>query len=292
MLVDSIDKSFFLSFIRFFYLCANFTNMKKIFLFLFLTLTFAGCDWFDYHPYDGRLNGQLDNNTRNMKRIEEALKGKDTFRFVFMSDTQRAYDDTKDCVNNINSRTDIDFVIHGGDITDFGLTKEFLWIRDIMQGLNVPYVALVGNHDILANGLEIYRNVFGKENFAFMAGKTKFVCLNTNALEHDYSTPIPDFSFIKAENDTTNTEHQNTIFAMHARPKNEQFNNNVADIFQDEIKKYPDPLFCINGHGHETNQVDLFDDGLIYYEIANIKQRVYYIFTVTGDTYNYEIIEF
>lgn len=29
----------------------------------------------------------------------------------------------------------IDFVIHGGDMSDFGVTKEFLWQRDIMNGI-------------------------------------------------------------------------------------------------------------------------------------------------------------
>ena len=53
-------------------------------------------------------------------------------------------DETEDFVKEINKRNDIDFVIHGGDMSDFGLTKEFLWQRDIMNGLNVPYVALIG----------------------------------------------------------------------------------------------------------------------------------------------------
>ena len=268
--------------------------MRKIFslFFLFLILTFTSCDWFEYHPYDGRLNGQLNNNERGIRRIEEALKGKNSFRFAFLSDTQRWYDDTKDCVDNINTQKDIDFVVHGGDLTDFGLTNEFLWQRDILQHLNVPYVALLGNHDILANGIEIFRNVWGKENFSFIAGTTKFVCLDTNALESDYSRPIPDFNFIRSENDPTNTKHKNTIVAMHARPKSEQFDNNVADIFQEEIKKYPNLLFCINGHDHNMYQDDLFNDGVIYYEVANIKKRQYYIFTITGSTYTYDIIEF
>ena len=37
-------------------------------------------------------------------------------------------------------------------MSDFGLTKEFLWQRDIMNGLHVPYVALIGNHDCLGTG--------------------------------------------------------------------------------------------------------------------------------------------
>ena len=84
-----------------------------------------------------------------MERIEANCQGKTTIRFVTMGDSQRWYDETKDFVKAINQRNDIDFVIHGGDMSDFGLTKEFLWQRDIMNGLHVPYVALIGNHDCL-----------------------------------------------------------------------------------------------------------------------------------------------
>ena len=51
-----------------------------------------------------------------------------------------------------------------------------------MNGLHVPYVALIGNHDCLGTGAETYKAVFGPTNFSFIAGDVKFVCLNTNAL--------------------------------------------------------------------------------------------------------------
>ena len=153
----------------------------------------------EYHPYDGRISGKTDINKKNIARIEEACRNKETIRFALIGDTQRWYDETEDFVNALNKRNDIDFVIHGGDVSDFGLTKEFLWQRDILNKLKVPYVVLLGNHDCLANGIEVFRKVFGDENFSFIAGRTKFVCLNTNALEFDYSLPVPDFQFIEQE---------------------------------------------------------------------------------------------
>lgn len=95
----------------------------------------AGCGLIDYHPYDVHINGERDVNIHNIEQIEANCKGKTTIRFVSMGDSQRWYDETEDFVNEINKRTDIDFVIHGGDMSDFGLTKEFLWQRDIMNGL-------------------------------------------------------------------------------------------------------------------------------------------------------------
>ena len=40
-------------------------------------------------------------------------------------------------------------MLHTGDMSDFGLKLEFEKQRDILSGLKVPYVCLLGNHDCL-----------------------------------------------------------------------------------------------------------------------------------------------
>ena len=159
----------------------NIIHMKLSKL-LFIPLTglfMGGCDMIDYHPYDVRISGQTNINNRNIEKIEANCKDKATIRFVTMGDSQRWYDETLDFVNHLNKRDDIDFVIHGGDYSDFGVTDEFLWQRDIMNKLKVPYVGLIGNHDCLGTGEETFRIVFGDPNFSFIAGRIKFICLNT-----------------------------------------------------------------------------------------------------------------
>ena len=100
---------------------------------------------------------------------------------------------------------------------------------------------LIGNHDIIGNGELVYEDMYGPKNFSFSVGPSqyyggggaiRFICLNTNALEYDYSIPVPDFSFIKSELNGTTEDDKCTIFVMHVPPGSEQFNNNVADIFQ------------------------------------------------------------
>lgn len=267
--------------------------MKKGFLILLLTLFVNGCDMIEYHPYDGRIKGEKNINEKNINRIHQACKGKKTIRFAFIGDTQREYDETEKFVKHLNKRNDIDFVIHGGDVSDFGLTKEFIWMRDIMNKLTVPYVVLLGNHDCLANGEEIFNEIFGRANFSFIAGNIKFVCLNTNALEFDYSHPIPDFNFIENERTDPSKDFQKTVMAMHVRPYSEQFNNNVAKWFQESIKEFPNLQFCINAHDHGLKIDDLYNDGIIYYGVSDIKKKQYFIFTInTDDTYTYELVEF
>lgn len=266
---------------------------KKIVLSIVVALFMSACDIFDYHPYDGKITGERDINKKNISRIEQECSNKDTIRFAFLGDTQRCYDETEKFVKALNKRNDIDFVIHGGDLSDFGVTKEFVWMRNILSKLKVPYVALIGNHDCLANGEDIYRTIYGDPNFSFVAGKTKFVCLNTNALEYDYSRPVPDFSFIKDEINAGDKPFEKTIFAMHVPPFDNQFNNNVSDIFQSVIKEYPSLQFCIHAHTHKLTERDLFDDGIIYYSTPNIAKKVYLIFTIMPeDKYKYEVVEF
>ena len=140
-------------------------KLSKLLFIPLIGLFMGGCDMIDYHPYDVRISGQTDINNRNIEKIEANCKDKATIRFVIMGDSQRWYDETLDFVNHLNKRDDIDFVIHGGDYSDFGVTDEFLWQRDIMNKLKVPYVGLIGNHDCLGTGEETFRAVPGEPDF-------------------------------------------------------------------------------------------------------------------------------
>lgn len=257
-------------------------------MFPFLT----GCNLIDYHPYDGKIDGETQINRHNIEQIETSLQGRKEIRFAVISDTQRWYDELEDAVESINKREEIDFMIHCGDLSDFGATKEFEWQRDILKKLKVPYVAIVGNHDCLGTGLDVFQKMFGEENFVFTAGFVRFVCINTNALEYDYSHPVPDFAFIKSESENVPEEVSMTVVAMHAKPFDEQFNNNVADVFQYQLHQLHNIQFCLCGHCHATEVFDLFDDGLLYYEITCGKKRQYYVFTMTEEGYTYEVVDY
>ena len=254
----------------------------------------GACDTvYDVHPNDVRVNGETDVNAKNITKIEQAVKSKDTIRFAVISDSHQWLDDLKAEVNDINRRKDsIDFVIHCGDISDFGATREMKWTRNRLQKLQMPSVVLLGNHDCLGTGNQSYEVIFGNPDFSFIAGRVKFVCLNTNAIEYDYSRPVPNFDFMEAERSADSTDFDRTVVCMHAAPYSEQFNNNVAKVFNYYIHQFPGLMFCLDGHGHHTKQEDLYGDGTIFYMAASSSFRQYYIFTITPNGYHYEIIDF
>ena len=130
--------------------------MAKYWLCVILFLTMSSCDsLFDMHPYDVHIKGDKDINAKNITKVEAAFADKDTLRVAFISDTHLWHSDARDEVADVNRRN-VDFVVHCGDLTDTGTTKEFEWSRDILNGLYVPYIALVGNHDFLGTGDQTY----------------------------------------------------------------------------------------------------------------------------------------
>lgn len=289
------------------------------FLLIYTVTLLCGCDMLEYHPYSTDLSGRSYINSATAVRLEAA--GLELpIKFAFITDTQGSLDEMNEALDMIYSRRDIDFIIHGGDMTDFGLPKEFVWTRNMLEKCGLPYLTVIGNHDCLGNGEDTYDYLFGPENYSMTVAHVHFVFLNTVALEYDYSKPVPDLDFI--EEDRQKVEKINivypdsithTVVVMHSRPYDEQFNNNVAKPFNHYISKYPglnqyeidEPLsslsdeykrctrgFCINGHNHQTNISDIFDNGILYYQCANMGKRAFFVFTITNDGYSHEIINF
>lgn len=117
--------------------------MKRCILLLSVGLLFMACQM-EYHAYDTRVDGPQQLHEKQLPAIERACSGKDEIRFAVLSDTQRWYDETQDAVHAINARDDIDFVIHGGDMADWGVRSEFERQRDMLLQLDVPFVVLLG----------------------------------------------------------------------------------------------------------------------------------------------------
>lgn len=258
-----------------------------------LCATLTGCeDVFDYHPYDVRFSGDDDINRQQMSRIETLCADKDTLHVAFISDTHGWYTETDEMVSDINSKGVADFVVHLGDLTDTGTTKEYVWARDFLSKLNMPYVALLGNHDCLGTGDECYTAMYGDTNFSFIAARIKFVCINTNALEYDYMASVPNFDYMEEQMTADSADFDRTIICMHACPYSDQFNNNVARPFSYYVRSFPGLLFCVKGHDHRISAEDIFNDGVMYYGVDCAEDRSYHLFTITPDGYDYEIVYF
>ena len=258
-----------------------------------LLLVFMSCDGvFDIHPYDVNFKGDIAINAKQIGVIENRFANQDTLRVAFISDTHGWYSDTRDEIAHLNNRHDVDLVIHCGDLTDAGTASEYERARDLLQRLQVPYVALVGNHDFLGTGDQSYRVMFGDMDFSFIAGRIKFVCLNTNATEYDYMAAVPNFEYMETEFTRESARFDRTVVVMHAPPYSDQFNNNVCKAFRRYLDYFPGLMCCVYGHNHHAEQSYIYGDGLMFYGVDCAMNRSYRLFTFTPDGYDEELVDY
>ena len=73
-----------------------------------------------------------------------------TVRFAFFSDTHYsegsgAVRDLSRCVKDVNTLDNLDFVLVGGDLTDFGTDEEIAAVKQILDSLRYKYYVVAGN---------------------------------------------------------------------------------------------------------------------------------------------------
>lgn len=103
-------------------------------------------------------------------------------RFAYLSDTHFSFgapsvEYLKECIRDINQLDSLDFVLFGGDLTDFGSDAELYAVKEIMDSLKYPYYVVAGNHDAKwsESGCNTFREVFGYEQFEFRKKGWRFL---------------------------------------------------------------------------------------------------------------------
>ena len=106
-------------------------------------------------------------------------------RFAFMTDLHysagsASIQNLQSCIDDINNNEKVDFVIVGGDVTDFGTDEEIAATKKMLDGLKVKYYIVQGNHDSTwsESGCNTFLKVYGYETFEFEAGGWRFIGCN------------------------------------------------------------------------------------------------------------------
>lgn len=255
----------------------KFTNAIAIML---LCVLVSCKDLFQYSPKEVRLEEEEKNlNAKNIKLIE-AQAEKDTFKFVLIGDSQRFYDQAEDFVTEINKRSDISFVVLNGDITDFGLNKEFRWIYRELSKLKMPYIGVIGNHDMLSNGRFIYNEMFGPDNFSFTCNNNKFVCLNTNSREVGMDGSIPNLSWLRNELNKEG-DYKGVFVLSHVPPFSAgDYDKNLELPYASILASNNKVRASLHAHDHTSKRVRPYEDGIEYFVIGTINKRTYAEITV------------
>lgn len=257
--------------------------MKRLVLITIAAILLQACH-FVYHPDEVRPNAK-NLNAINIGKIG-SLSSKTSFKFILTGDTQRFYDELDRFVDHVNAQNDISFVLFNGDLVDFGLNKEYNWISEKFERLKVPYVAAIGNHDMLGNGKRVYNEMFGPDNFTFNFSDSKFICLNTNSRETGFDGSLPNMSFLRQE--LADTIPQNVFILSHVAPFSVDFDRNLENDFRLALESNPRVHLSLHGHEHHYMVMRPYNDDITFLLAAAEDSRSYALITVNGNEYTIE----
>jgi predicted phosphodiesterase len=272
--------------------------MRRTFKILFLTgivIFMTACnDLFDYSPYAIDFEGKdKDVNKTNMVYLNNE-ENDSSIRIAFTGDTHRFYDEFNDfvgAVNHLNKSSRIDFVIHVGDIADFGLPKQYLWGNSYLLKLDVPYFVVPGNHDMVGNGGLAYLEMFGEFNFSFIYNKIKFVFVNTNSREFSFSGKVPDIDLLDSELRPSGDFDQ-AVVIFHVPPMDADFDPELEESFHSTLAKYDNVLFVVHGHRHHYEIYQPYSDSITYVNVYGVEYRKFNVINISDGSFEVETYEF
>jgi len=267
---------------------------SKYFILLNISIFLViSCNIFEFSPYETD-NGEFSTNIiqNNLAKISKiTLANPDSFKFALIADTHSYYDEFNNAVKSINSNSEILFVIHAGDITEFGLLKEYKWANEIITKIKVPCFTVIGNHDCLSNGKQIYNKIFGSTFYSFVinendpSNKYKFIFINDNTLEYEIAEEkrVRAINWLK-ENLSDNTLYKGIFVIAHVPPFADHYFNDDTEEEYRSILENGNVNISIHGHIHNYLYSNYYNDGVMYLVGDDISDRNYCIVTVYSDT--------
>lgn len=175
------------------------------------------------------------------------------FKFALVTDTHVSNpnnnEDLQRTVEDINSQSDIAFVILSGDVTEFGSDEELKTAKSILDKLNKPLYILPGNHDSnwSESGTNSFLRIFGGETFAFEYNGYKFIGLASGPNMRMGPGQIPRENLTWFFEEMKKTDKNQPIIFIDHYPMDNSLNNWYEPL--DALREYNVKLMLC-GHGH------------------------------------------
>ncbi len=179
-------------------------------------------------------------------------------------------------------------MVLAGDFTKYGYAHEYNWFTDIFSKVIAPSLVGIGNHDLQADGKNLYVHMFGQLNFSFAYRGVKFIFFDDNA--RGIKCCVPDFDWLEAELAGAGDSLQ--IFTVsHAPPYTDQLDSAQSLHMVKLFSKYRVKL-SIHGHTHSYDYGEPYSDGVPYLVADDIGDRNYVTVTLSAATMLVERIFF
>jgi outer membrane protein assembly factor BamB/predicted phosphodiesterase len=187
-----------------------------------------------------------------------ALAETGAFRFAWLSDTHvgssTGEQDLRAAVRDINSLTGLSFVVHSGDVTEYGSREQLRLAKELLDGLKIPCHVIPGNHDTKwsESGATDFARVWGEDRFVFDHGGFRFIAMHEGPLMKmgDGHWAPQDVRWLEETLKKLPDPNQPVVFITHY-----PLDDGIANWFVvlDLLKKYNTQVILC-GHGHANHK--------------------------------------
>ena len=185
-----------------------------------------------------------------------------SFRFAWLSDTHvgasTGEQDLRAAVQDINSLTGLSFVVHSGDVTEYGSREQLRLAKEILDGFKLPCHVIPGNHDCKwsESGATDFGRLWQEDRFVFEQGGFRFIGIHQGPLMKmgDGHWAPQDVRWLEEMLKKMPDRNQPVVFMTHY-----PVDDGIANWFVvlDLLKKYNTQVILC-GHGH-ANHAYIFE---------------------------------
>ncbi|MGD9992189.1 MAG: metallophosphoesterase [Salinivirgaceae bacterium] len=263
---------------------------------LLVLLGVSSCEGkFDFSPYAIDFDTEETQvHQRSLLQLSVSEEQQDTLYIAFTGDTHRFYDEFDALVRALNKRHQqqaIDFLVHVGDLADFGLPKQYQWGNSFLLKLAMPYFVVLGNHDLVGNGATAYHEMFGDFDFSFIYKSVKFVFINTNSREFLFDGSVPNIQWLDAEL-KPNADFTKAVVFFHVPPMDADFDPSLEEAFQQTLARYNNVLFVSHGHLHGYQYYKPYADSIPYVNVYGVEKEKFNVIKISNNDFKVETYSF
>lgn len=182
------------------------------------------------------------------------------FTFAWLSDVHLnsfayAEDDLRQSIEDINANPAVDFTILSGDVTEFGDTKEFYLLQEILKTFRKPYFLLPGNHDVnwSENGCTMFDKIFHASHFCHDWQGVRFIGCGAGPSLRMGPPHIPREEILWLDSIVRATPPEQPIIFVNHFPINQDLSNWYEVI---DILKNRNIQAILGGHLHINRAYD------------------------------------
>lgn len=262
--------------------------MRTLFLLVCILIFSSSCNQFEYSPSQAFDNNSYQNlNAKNLEILENRQSSHDTITFVVTGDTQRGYDQLEDLVRKVNSINEVDFLLIAGDISEFGVLQEMEWVGRSLQKLRVPFLAVIGNHDMVGRGRSVFRRMFGEFNYSFIYKGVKFICHDTNGREYNFDGSSPDLTWLEKELKPT-VEADRFVAISHVPTISSDFDPDLIVPYTSLFTEAKGFLASFHAHTHVFSEFKYEGSPVQYAVTGNVVSKEFLLVKIINDDISYE----